>query len=73
MNLENINTENDAIQALVEKIVKINNLLNKTSKISEVEEEMISYNNFRGYCINRFFLDTTPYDEVIKQMVPLQY
>jgi len=70
MKLENIKTENDARQSLVEWIVNINILAEKGE---ETKKEKAFYKKLKNYCQKNFGVDTTPYDNALKETMPWLY
>ena len=71
MKLEEIKTENDARQALVERILTIYAFYYSTASSAGVElgREAIFYGDLRDYAKREFKIDTTPYDNVALKYV----
>ena len=69
MELEDIKNENDARQALMRKIISITRAL-KEDDFKEIFRQSQFYENLRQYASGKFKIDTTPYDNIIKELVP---
>lgn len=73
MNLENLKTENDARLAIVEKILKINDLANGIYLEREdntLEKQEKSYKEMINY-VNKKFpkLDVAPYNTILNKII----
>ena len=75
MKLEDIKTENDARQALVERIIEIYHfrtssaIYNRRLYIQELDRKVNFYKDIQDLAIKKYGIDTTPYDNVARGYV----
>ena len=72
MFIQDIKTENDARESLMDKIIEIKGIIDGMPPIngntSDLECQDIFYKDIKGYAKGRFGLDTTPYDNIMRKM-----
>ncbi len=69
MKLEEIKTENDAREALIEQILTLNLFIGADMRFakSSFMDEIILFKRLREYAQERFDIDATPYDNVARK------